>query len=58
MLRQDLGLEPARTPLVLEALAAAGRRPGDYSSKLDYHLDADERADAAAKESNSREATG
>jgi len=50
MLDRDLGLEPVHTPLVLEALAAAGRRPGDYSSKLDYHLDPDERADAAAKE--------
>ena len=27
-----------------------GRRPGDYSSKLDYHLDGDQRADATAKE--------
>jgi CHAD domain-containing protein len=50
MLKQDLGLEPVRTPLVLEALAAAGRRPGDYSSKLDYHLDPGGRADAVAKE--------
>jgi len=50
MLEEQLGLEPERTPLVLEALAAAGRRPGDYSSKLDYHLDPDERADVAAKE--------
>jgi CHAD domain-containing protein len=33
-----------------EALAAAGRRPGDYSSRLDYHLDPDKRADASAKE--------
>lgn len=50
MLHEELGLEPVRTPLVLEALAAAGRRPGDYSSKLDFHLDPDARADAAAKE--------
>ncbi|KAA6182988.1 CHAD domain-containing protein [Thiohalocapsa marina] len=35
--------------LVLEALAAAGRRPGDYSSKLDYRLDPAQRADAATR---------
>ena len=50
MLDQDLGLEPAHTTVLPEALAAAGRRPGDYSSKLDYHLDPDKRADASAKE--------
>ena len=50
MLSQDLGLEPARTRLLPEALAAAGRHPGDYSSKLDYHLDPDKRADATSKE--------
>jgi len=48
MLDQDL--EPARTGVLSEALAAVGRRPGDYSSKLDYHLDPDQRADATAKE--------
>ena len=50
LLDRDLGLEPARTTLLLEALAAAGRRPCDYSSKLDYRLDPDKRADASAKE--------
>lgn len=50
MLDQDLGLEPAHTTVLPEALAAAGRRPGDYSSKLDYHLDPDQRADVSAKE--------
>jgi CHAD domain-containing protein len=50
MLDRDLGLEPARTTVLPEALAAAGRRPGDYSSKLDYHLDPDKRADASTKE--------
>jgi CHAD domain-containing protein len=50
MLDQDLGLEPARTTVLPEALAAAGRHPGDYSSKLDYHLDPDKRADATTKE--------
>jgi CHAD domain-containing protein len=50
MLGRDLGLEPARTTVLPEALAAAGRRPGDYSSKLDFHLDPDERADATTKQ--------
>lgn len=50
MLDQDLGLEPASTTVLPEALAAAGRHPGDYSSKLDYHLDPDKRADASTKE--------
>jgi len=50
MLSRDLNLEPARNQVLWEALAAAGRRPGDYSSKLDYHLDGDQRADAGAKE--------
>jgi CHAD domain-containing protein len=50
MLVEDLGLEPARTRVLHEALAAVDRRPGDYSSKLDYHLNPDKRADATAKE--------
>ena len=50
VLSEDLGLEPARAGVLPEALATAGRRPCDYSSKLDYHLDPDKRADAAAKE--------
>lgn len=50
ILSRDLGLEPAATGLLLEALAAVGRRPGDYSSKLDYRLDPDKRADATTKE--------
>ncbi|CAD7853569.1 MAG: hypothetical protein [Olavius algarvensis Gamma 1 endosymbiont] len=50
MLNRDLDLEPARRGVLSEALAAAGRRPGDYSSKLDYRLDGNQRADAAAKE--------
>ncbi len=37
-LKTILALEPAEAPLYLEALAAAGRRPGSYSSKLDYRL--------------------
>lgn len=50
LLEQVLGLEPARTPLLLEALAAAGRRPGDYSSKVAFRLDPERRADASTKE--------
>ena len=50
MLDQDLGLQPAHTTVLPEALAAAGRHPGDYTSKLDYHLDPDKRADASTKE--------
>ena len=38
------------TPLFHEAMAAAGCRPGAYSSKLSYRLDPEQRADAAAKE--------
>ena len=49
---QALGLESvkANTNLLLEAVAAAGRRPGDYSSKLNYQLHPRTRADAATKE--------
>jgi CHAD domain-containing protein len=50
MLEEDVGLSAARTPLVLEAVAAAGRRPGDYSTKLRFRLDPEQRADATVKE--------
>jgi CHAD domain-containing protein len=46
----ELGLQSAHTPRVLEALAALGRRPGDYSSKLDYRLDPEQRADKATRQ--------
>jgi CHAD domain-containing protein len=49
LLSDDLGLEPAQSPAVLDALAAAGRRPGDYSSKIDFTLDPDARADGVTK---------
>jgi hypothetical protein len=39
----------ADTPLLTEALAACGRRPGGYSSKIDNRLDPDQRADEALK---------
>jgi CHAD domain-containing protein len=48
-LKTVLALEPAPAPLVLEALAAAGRRPGSYSSKLDYRLDPTQPAAAATR---------
>ena len=48
-LKTVLGLEPAHAPLYLEALAAAGRRPGGYSSKLDYRLDPAQPAEAAIR---------
>jgi len=49
LVEHGLGLPQAAEPLLLEALAAAGRRPADYSSKLDYRLDPDQRADVATK---------
>jgi CHAD domain-containing protein len=48
-LRALLPLAPAHAPLLLEGLAAIGRRPGGYSSKLDYRLDPGERAEAATR---------
>jgi CHAD domain-containing protein len=39
----------AERSLCEQALAAIARKPGDYSSKLNYILDPDARADAAAK---------
>jgi CHAD domain-containing protein len=46
----ETGLEPAPVPLLLEALAAAGRRPADYSSKIDFTLDPAVRADTVTRE--------
>ncbi len=46
----ELALEPAPRPLLTEALDAAERAPGGYSSKLAYRLDPAQRADAAARE--------
>ncbi|MFZ1574849.1 MAG: CHAD domain-containing protein [Chromatiaceae bacterium] len=50
MLNEELGLSLVRTELLLEALASAGRKPGDYSSQLNFRLDPDRRADATTKE--------
>jgi CHAD domain-containing protein len=48
-LAELLPLGPAPAPLLLDALAAIGRRPGGYSSKLDYRLEPDARAEAATR---------
>ncbi len=50
VLNEELGFTLARTELLLEALASAGRKPADYSSQLDFRLDPDRRADATTKE--------
>lgn len=44
-----LELEPADGDQFIEALAAVGRTPEDYSSKLNYSLSPGERADVATK---------
>lgn len=49
LLTDGLALAPADRPVLLDALAAAGRRPADYSSKLDYRLDPAGRADAVTR---------
>jgi CHAD domain-containing protein len=49
-LTHELGVEPAGSPLLLEALTAAGRQPADYTSKLDDRLDPAARADRATKD--------
>jgi CHAD domain-containing protein len=49
LLTDTLGLVPAERPRLLDALAAAGRRPADYTSKLDHRLDPQDRADRVAK---------
>ncbi|MCG6984095.1 MAG: CHAD domain-containing protein [Thiocapsa sp.] len=45
----ELGLVPAETPLLSDALASCGRRPSGYSSKLAYRLDPHQRADEATR---------
>jgi CHAD domain-containing protein len=46
---EKLKLIPAEQTLYEDALAGIGRKPGDYSSKLNYMLAPDARADATAK---------
>ncbi len=48
-LTTKLGLTPTNKPLLLTALKLQGRKPSDYSSKLNINLDPDMRADIAAK---------
>jgi CHAD domain-containing protein len=50
LLERDLGLDDHPPPLLVEAVAASGRHPGDYSTKLDYRLDPGQRANMATKE--------
>jgi CHAD domain-containing protein len=49
ILESDLGLTPVEDSLLLTALDALGRKPGDYTSKLDLHLDPEMRSDEATK---------
>ena len=49
-LGQDLALEPALRPLLVEVLNLGERPPGGYSSKLAYRLDPAQRADGAARQ--------
>jgi CHAD domain-containing protein len=46
---EDLNLKPATEDLMLKALAATGRKPGSYSSKLELQLDPGMRADQATR---------
>ena len=48
-LTTNLGLTPTSKSLLLTALNMQGRKPNDYSSKLNVNLDPDMRADIAAK---------
>jgi CHAD domain-containing protein len=47
---ESLQLEPVTRTLFEEALAGIDRRPGDYSSKLNYQLDPDRRSDKTVKQ--------
>ncbi len=49
-LQVELGLDSTHNSQGVEALAAIGRRPGDYSSKLNYQLYPERRADAATRQ--------
>jgi CHAD domain-containing protein len=49
ILTTKLGLTPTHNPLLHAALKLQGRKPNDYSSKLNINLDPDMRADIAAK---------
>lgn len=47
---ETLGLEPSSQSLFEMAVLGIGRRPGDYSSKLNYQLKPEGRSDATAKQ--------
>ncbi len=49
LLTEKLGLTAANKPILLAALHVQGRKPKDYSSKLNINLDPDMRADIAGK---------
>jgi len=49
LLTTDFGFIPSHKPLLLTALHMQGRKPNDYSSKLNINLDPDMRADIATK---------
>ena len=49
LLTTDFALIPSHKPLLLTALHMQGRKPNDYSSKLNVNLDPDMRADIATK---------
>lgn len=50
LIKEELDGTAGDRHLLLEALAAAGRQPGGYSSKLDIRLHPKERADVATKQ--------
>jgi CHAD domain-containing protein len=49
ILEQTFHLQAVDDELFSRALAAAGKQPGDYSGKLDIHLQDSQRADAAVR---------
>jgi CHAD domain-containing protein len=49
LLIERLAVAPVETPILLEALAACGRQPNDYSSRIEDRLDPEQRADEALK---------
>ncbi|HEY8034911.1 MAG TPA: CHAD domain-containing protein [Methylobacter sp.] len=49
ILTETLGLKVTEEPVLLKALQLQGRKPKDYSSKLNINLDPDMRADIAGK---------
>lgn len=46
----SIGLQPLAQSLYESAVAGIGRKPGDYSSKLNYQLNHESRSDATAKQ--------